>query len=120
MKTVEYHKFKGHILDYYMSIDDLKEQLKVYDKIFEGTPFKGNIYHYGKQMVQDGFFDCYYQSAFGTLEFIYGDDFKRDVYLTKDGQFRWKNDEYYVWTVYKHKVALTIETMVKKGELVLE
>lgn len=70
-----------------------------------------------KQMVQDGCFDCYYDSVIDTLKTVYGDDFKEDVYFTKDGSYRWKNDECYCWTVYKHKVALTIETMEKKGLL---
>ena len=68
-------------------------------------------------MVQDGCFDCYYDSVISTLKAVYGDDFKEDVYFTKDGSYRWKNDECYAWTVYKHKVALTIETMEKKGLL---
>ena len=38
---------------------------------------------------------------------------ERDI----DAIYRWKNDECYAWTVYKHKVALTIETMEKKGLL---
>lgn len=112
MKKVEYEKFKEHILGS-MDIEDLKANLQS-----EKTRcYCDCTYTKAKQMVQDGFFECYYAGVIEVLKDIYGDDFKEDVYFTKDGELRWKNDECYCWTVYKHKIALTIETMEKKGEL---
>lgn len=115
MKKLEYEKFKEHILSS-MDIEDLKANLETYGKL-SGCD---STYQRAKQMVQYGSFECYFSGVIDVLKDVYGDDFKEDVYFTKDGDYRWKNDECYCWTVYKHKVALTIETMVKKGELVLE
>lgn len=112
MKKIEYENFKKHILDY-MSVEDLKETLKTYRNLVHCD----YTYVKAKQMVQDGCFACYYADVLDILKSIYGDDYKEDVYFTKDGELRWKNDECYCWTVYKHKIALTIETMEKKGEL---
>lgn len=112
MKLAEYEKYKDHILEY-MKIEDLKADLESYSK----QRGLDTTYLRAKQMVQDGFFECYYQGVMEALEGIYGDDFKRETYENKDGYLKWKNDECYCWTVYKHKVALTIETMEKKGLL---
>ena len=110
MKLAEYEKFKSHILDS-MSSEDIKSTLQSYSKI-RGLD---TTYLRAKQMAQDGCWECYYDGVIEVLKDVYGDDFKEDVYFTKDGSYRWKNDECYCWTVYKHKVALTIETMEKKG-----
>lgn len=112
MKKVEYEKFKKLVLDS-LSKEDLKRTLETYSKM-RGL---GTTYLRAKQMVQDGAFDCYYSQVIDDFQWVYGDDYKEDPYFTKDGELRWKNDECYAWTVYKHKMALTIETMEKKGEL---
>ena len=112
MKKLEYEKFKEHILGS-MELEDLKANLETYSKICVCD----STYQRAKQLVQDGAFECYYDGVIDVLKTVYGDDFKEDVYFTKDGSYRWKNDECYCWTVYKHKVALTIETMEKKGLL---
>lgn len=111
MKIAEYNKFKSHILDS-MSVEDIKSTLESYGKCYK----LGSTYLRAKQMAQDGCFACYYDSVIEVLKDVYGDDFKESTYFTKDGDYRWKNDECYCWTVYKHKVALTIETMERKGE----
>lgn len=112
MKISEYNKFKTEILEY-MDIEDLKENLKNY-KSFKNIY---STYQAGAQMVQDGCFACYYSQVLATLKDVYGTDYKAEAYETKDGQLRWKNGEAYCWTVYKHKMALTIETMEKKGDI---
>lgn len=112
MKKVEYEKFEKLVLDS-ISKEDLKSTLETYGKM-RGLD---TTYLRAKQMVQDGCFDCYYSQVIDDLQWVYGDDFKEDVYFTKDGELRWKNDECYCWTVYEHKIALTIETMEKKGLL---
>lgn len=112
MKLAEYEKFKEHILGS-MDIEDLKANLEIIAKICVCD----STYQRAKQLVQDGAFECYYDGVIDVLKTVYGDDFKEDVYFTKSGDYRFKNGECYAWTVYKHKVALTIETMEKKGLL---
>lgn len=114
MKKIEFENYKKHLLGY-MTEQEIVDQAKEYLKIKSNLTY----YHAGKNMVQDGFFEIYYSGVMEALEEIYGDDFNRSVYEDKDGYLKWKNDECYCWTVYKHKVGLTIEKMAKelsKGE----
>ena len=58
---------------------------------------KGAKYNDVAQMVQDGCFDCYYDSARRTLQ---------DIYNETDEQAAKYTDEQ-VWNQYKHIIALT-------------
>ena len=114
MRKLEYEKFKEHILGY-MTKEELKEEVEHYKKdLYECG---GTIFGAASTMCQYGCFDVYYEDCFETLKDIYGDDFNESIYKTKDGDWRWKNNETYCWTVYKAKIARTIYEMYKKGEL---
>lgn len=112
MRTAEYNKFKAHILEY-MEAEDLKENIKAYKERRDcPTTWKA-----GEMMTQDGAFACYYSQVLAVLKDIYGEDYKAETYETKAGDLRWKNGEAYCWTIYKSKIARTIEMMERKGEL---
>lgn len=114
MKSIEYRKFREHILDHMESVERLKEELDRYLLLPESN---GTLWGAVDTMCQYGLFDVYYDQVLDTLKEVYGDEFDESKYLTKDRQWRWKNNEAYIWTVYKAKIAKTIEMMYKKGEL---
>ena len=115
MKKIEYEKFKQHILSHE---DDnpkrLKEDLDRYLLLPESN---GTLWGAVNTMCQYGCFDVYYRQVMDTLKEIYSDEFNESKYMTKDGQFRLKNNEAYCWVVYKAKVAKAIEMMIKNGEI---
>lgn len=113
MRTAEYNKFKQHILDY-MEIEELRENLNNYKRIEHRN---SNTWDAAVNMVQEGCFACYYWQVLEALKNVYGDDYKPEIYETKTGELRWKNGEAYCWTVYKAKIARTIEMMERKGEI---
>ena len=92
MTKKEYENWKEHILSY-MSLDDIRANIKGLDYT------RGNTYTKALKMVQAGFFACYYK-------------FDESIYFTKKNEWKWRNGECYVWTIYKAKVALTINKML--------
>ena len=112
MRTAEYNKFKSHILDY-MEAESIRKQIKQY----KAHGKCATTWEAGQQMAQDGFFACYYSQVLNEFKNIYGEEYKPEIYETKSGDLRWKNGEAYCWTVYKAKIARTLETMERKGEL---
>ena len=114
MTNTEYRKYRQHILDHVESLEVLSAELKSYKKI----PKTHSITWLAAQtMVMYGCFDVYYNQVMDTLKDVYGDKFDESKYLTKDRQYRFKNNEAYCWTIYKAKIARTIEIMEKKGEI---
>ena len=112
MRTAEYNNYKKHILEY-MEAEDIKANIEAFKERRDcPTTWKA-----GEMMTQDGFFACYYSQVIEVLKEIYGKDYKAETYETKNGDLRWKNGEAYCWTIYKAKIARTIETMERKGEL---
>lgn len=116
MTNTEYRRFRQHILDYMDGdIKELKDTVKTYKKLRYVSD--GTTWGAAQTMCQYGVFDIYCDQVMETLEKIYGDDFKESKYITKDGEYRYKNNEAYCWTIYKAKIARTIEIMEKKGEI---
>lgn len=113
MRTAEYNKYKKHILEY-MDKQELDETLANYKKL-RGS--NGTTFGAAQTMVQYGCFACYYWQCLETFEEVYGEEYNQDIYLTKAGDFRVKNNEVYCWTIYKAKISKTIEIMEKKGEI---
>lgn len=115
MTNIEYRKYRQHILDHMDgSLEKLKNTIKDYKELRESN---GTLWGAVDTMCQWGLFDVYYSDVLDTLKDVYGDKFDESKYITKDRQWRFKNNEAYCWTVYKAKIAKTIETMFKKGEL---
>lgn len=112
MKNIEYRKFREHILDHMDGgIKELKKTIEDYKELRESN---GTLWGAVDTMCQYGLFDVYYDQVLDTLKEVYGDEFDERKYITKDRQWRWKNNEAYIWTVYKAKIAKTIEIMIKK------
>lgn len=99
MKIKEYEAYKSHILNY-QSIEDLKTLLKSYDV---------------KELATSGFFACDYAQVLDVLKEIYGDEFKRETYINKNGTLKTKNGETYLWTVYINKMAMAINKLMKEN-----
>lgn len=112
MKIVEYNKFVDHILG---RMNDNPEKLKrTVEDYLELRESKGTLWGAVDTMCQYGLFDCYYSQCLNTLKEVYGDEFDESKYITKDGQWRWRNGDAYIWTVYKSKICKTIEMMKEK------
>jgi len=115
MTNIEYRKYRQHILDHLDGgLEELKDTIKTYKKLRESN---GTLWGAVDTMCQYGEFDVYYSQVLETLFEVYGKDYDESKYLTKTGEIRWKNGEAYCWTVYKAKIARTIEIMIKKGEI---
>ena len=114
MTNTEYRKFRQHILDHMETVENLGNEL---DRYKTTIPEANTTWNAAQVMCQYGIFDVYYDDVMETLRDVYGDKFDESKYLTKDGQYRFKNNEAYCWTVYKAKLAKTIEIMEKKGEI---
>lgn len=69
MKTLEYQAYKKHILNY-MTVDELKTNLERH------TP---------TELVRDGFFVCCYSQVLDVFKEVYGDEYRPETYLKKDG-----------------------------------
>ena len=61
-----------------------------------------------QRLVEGGSLGVSIDDAFNGLKSIYGDDFNPNVYLNKDGSYKYKNGEPYVWTIYKNKIAMNL------------
>lgn len=61
-----------------------------------------------QRLVEGGSLGVSIDDAFNGLKSVYGDDFNLDIYLNKDGSYKYKNGEPYVWTVYKNKLAMNL------------
>ena len=115
MTNTEYRKFYNHVLEYFDgNIEKLKDTIKIYKELPES---EGIFWKTIDTMCQYGLFDVYYSQCLETLKYIYGEDFDKSRYITKDGGWKFKNNEAYIWTIYKAKIAKTIEMMYKKGEI---
>lgn len=115
MKRLEYENFVKHILGHMdENPQKLEDTIKDYSTLRES---KGTLWGTIDTMCQWGVFDCYYDQCLETLKWVYGDEFDENKYITKNRQWRWKNDEAYIWTVYKAKIAKAIEMMIQKGEI---
>lgn len=99
MKIKEYEAYKSHILNY-QSIEDLKTLLKSYDV---------------KELATSGFFACDYAQILDVLKEIYGDEYKPETYINKNGTLKTKNGETYLWTVYINKMAMAIKKLMKEN-----
>ena len=105
MTNIEYRKYRQHILDHMDgSLKKLKTRIKDYIILPESN---GTLWGAIDTMCQFGLFDVYYDQVLETLKDIYGSAFDESKYITKDRQYRYKNNEAYCWTVYKAKIART-------------
>lgn len=109
MQKAEFLKIENHILDFFDG--DEKLLLECYN------PKTENAFEFGRRLVNHGFFGVYFEDAEDFLKELYGENFDEKIYKTKNGEFRYKNGEVYVWTVYTNKIAKVIEKMIKEAGL---
>lgn len=110
MRKAEFQFFKNHILDFFDGdFEQLKKQVKIYHQ-------EKSYYRIGLKLAGSGFFDVYYVQCEKTLKKLYGEKYNENIYKTKKGDFRIKNGEIYIWTVYQNKIAKAIEKMMEDVE----
>ena len=97
MKKQVFENVKNYVLDT-MSIDEIKS-------------YKSKWY-YPIQLVQDGFFSCYYSQALEDLETFYWENFDKTRYFTKKWDLKYKNGEVYARTIYKNMLAYVMNKMI--------
>lgn len=78
-------------------------------------------YQKALRWVEGGGAGISYYDAYRDLKEIYGDNFKPETYLTKggdedNGDWKYKDGEPYVWTIYKAKLAKAIADEMDKRE----
>lgn len=108
MTIQEYQAIKKHLNIWYDD-DELREML-------DDTT--------GRELVQAGYFACYYSDAWDALAEWYGDKFDASRYISpratgaywgdidgKDYYMKMRGNEPYLWTVYVDKVAVALEKM---------
>ncbi len=66
----------------------------------------------GAEFIAGGGLAIYYNETEEDLRAVYGDDFRRDVYFTKTGEFRTKGGEVYLWTIYKGKFGAVVDEIL--------
>ena len=106
------------LLDDYMSGDERGFKGLLEDVEAIGLP-KDTNYQKAIRWIEGGGAAISYYDAFQDLKSIYGDNFKPETYLTKggseeNGDWKYRNDEAYVWTIYKAKLAQVIEKEMEK------
>lgn len=76
-----------------------------------------NAFEFGRRLVREGWFLSYFEDVENFLKKLYGEEYDEKIYKTKNGEFRYKNGEVYVWTVYTNKIAKVIEKIIKEAGL---
>lgn len=71
--------------------------------------------------VESGGAGVSYYDAYRDLKEIYGDNFKPETYLTKggdedNGDWKYRDGEPYVWTIYKAKLAKVVADEMDKRD----
>lgn len=108
MRKAEFQNYKKHILAYLAPADFIAD---VEGYVKRNNNAMGSVWHACRQMAQDGFFACYYSQVLDALAEIYGDGYKKDIYITKSGGLRHKSGEAYCWLVYCDKIATAGEKL---------
>lgn len=112
MRKAEFLRVKEHILSFYDSDDYEKDFILLhYNSKIE------NAFDFGRRLAREGWFLEYFEDAENFLRELYGENFDEKIYRTKNGEFRYKNGEVYVWTVYANKIAKAIEKMIEEAGL---
>lgn len=78
-----------------------------------GLPGDSN-YQKAVRWVEGGGAAVYYDDVYEDLKSIYGEKFKESTYKTKSGDWKYKDGEPYVWTIYKAKLAKAIADELDK------
>lgn len=114
MTNAIFKKVSGLVCEYYPDFNELLHDLN-------GGALPRDITPYAKaiRLVQNGGFAVYYTQVEEDMRGIYGDEYDESRYRKKSGEFKTKNGDVYIWSVYQHLLALAIEKMVKQAGVTL-
>lgn len=60
------------------------------------------------RMAKDGWFETYAADAYAFMKQVYGDAFKPETYLKKNGDFKQSGADPYIWVQYCTHVAMAL------------
>ena len=60
------------------------------------------------RMAKNGWFETYDADAYAVMKQVYGDAFKSETYLKKDGDFKRSGEYPYIWVQYCAHVATAL------------
>ena len=110
----EHEAYVKLITDYYDG-DERGFKGALEDARAGGMPGESN-YQKAKRSVEAGNFGISYDDCYRDLKSIYGKQFKESTYLTKDGEYKYRDGEPYVWTIYKAKIAKALADEMDKED----
>lgn len=99
MKKQVFENVKSYILDN-LSLNDIKNYQKKW--------------YYPLELVQNGFFACYYSDALDCLKSFYWIDFDPTRYYNKDGSYKYKNWQVYIRVIYCNMLAYVMNKLIKE------
>ena len=112
MRNEEFQKIKKHIEAFCGSE---KDAIKILEHTKKALKIE-NDFICAMKMVEFGEFEVYIEDAETFLKELYGEEYDEEIYKTKKGDFRTKNGEVYVWTVYKIKIGRAFMKMMEEVE----
>lgn len=106
-RKAEAESYKDLIKEYY---DEERGGLQgaIEDARAAGLPNDTN-FRKAQRLVEGGSLGITPEDAFKELKDVYGDNFKESTYINKDGSWKYKNGEPYVWTTYKNKIGMMLD-----------
>lgn len=113
----EHEAYIKLIKDYYDDRADDGDGLRsaMADARAAGLPNQTN-YQKAVRLIEGGCFGISYDDCYRDLKSIYGKQFKESTYKTKDGEYKYRDGEPYVWKIYKAKVAKALADEMDKED----
>ena len=71
-----------------------------------------------EELCQGGCFAVYYDDVEEEMRRIYGADYDGARYRRKDGGWKQRNGEAYIWGIYKRMIARGIEKLARDGLII--
>ena len=112
MRNEEFQKIKKHIEAF---CGGEKDAIEFFEHTKKALKIE-NDFLCAIKMVDYGEFEVYFEDAEKFLKELYGEEYVEKIYKTKKGDFRIKNGEVYLWTVYKNKIAQAFMKMMEEVE----
>lgn len=94
-------------LPYFNSWEELLEQACITHVGPNKTP-DNLTYQDFLRLAKDGWFEIYDADAYAFMKQIYGDAFKSETYLKKNGDFKQSGEYHYIWVQYCAHVATAL------------
>lgn len=129
MRKIIYNKWLDIIADYYSGeYPDKDEALNIaVANAVASIPWKDRhailtehmVYRGGIESAKNGDYAVAFYDAYNDIKKVYGEEFNDSVYVKKGGtadsnDWRYKNGEPYVWSVYCNQLAYALAQYYKK------